>query len=198
MSAINDALSKVQQQRKEAAAVKAAARSPLRRVQTIGTKAPGRAPLYVWVLANLAVISLLVAGYFFFFRDSVQTIQPAVVLPAPISAPEPVPLAQPAKSGPSAAPESIRVTRAPEAQVARVSDLARPYETVPADGEYELSGMTAVGESTLLSITRRSDRSSFWITVGKTVGEVTAISYSPETNDARIRVRGQVITIRRR
>jgi hypothetical protein len=68
----------------------------------------------------------------------------------------------------------------------------------PADGDYELSGMTAVGTTTLLSITRRSDRSSFWITVGKTVGEVTAVSYSPETNDARIQVRGRLVTIRRR
>ena len=71
-------------------------------------------------------------------------------------------------------------------------------DAAAADVEYDLSGMTSVGKNTLLSITRRSDRTSFWISVGKTVGEVTAVSYNPETNDALIRVRGRLVTIRRK
>ena len=55
--------------------------------------------------------------------------------------------------------------------------------------------MTVVGKNTLLSIVRRSDQRSFWIPVGKTVGEVTAVSYNPENDYARIRVRGRLVTI---
>ena len=55
--------------------------------------------------------------------------------------------------------------------------------------------MTVVGKNTLLSVMRRSDQRSFWVPIGKTVGEVTAVSYNPESDDAVIRVRGQLMTI---
>jgi hypothetical protein len=63
------------------------------------------------------------------------------------------------------------------------------------DSEYDLSGMTVVGPNTLLSITRRSDQKSFWVPIGKTVGDITAVSYNADLDNARIRVKGRLVTI---
>jgi hypothetical protein len=64
-----------------------------------------------------------------------------------------------------------------------------------SDSDYDLAGMTAVGKNTLLSIIRRSDQRSFWVPIGKTVGEVTAVSYNADADNAVIQVHGQLITI---
>ena len=58
--------------------------------------------------------------------------------------------------------------------------------------------MTVVGPNTLLSISRRSDRRSVWVPLGKTVGEVTAVSYDPLTDRAVIEVEGRTLNIRMR
>lgn len=60
---------------------------------------------------------------------------------------------------------------------------------------YQLAGMTVVGAETLLSITRESDKRSTWIAVGKTVGEVTVVSYNPASDRAVIRVGGNEHTL---
>ena len=62
----------------------------------------------------------------------------------------------------------------------------------PVTEEYDLGGTSTLGSNTLLSVVRRSDRRSIWIPVGKTVGEITAVSYDPETDQAIIRVRGNL------
>lgn len=60
---------------------------------------------------------------------------------------------------------------------------------------YDLVGMTIVGADTLVSVFRLSDQRSLWVPVGKTVGEVTAVSYDPAKDEAVIRVGEQVLTL---
>jgi hypothetical protein len=55
--------------------------------------------------------------------------------------------------------------------------------------------MTAVGKDTLLCVSRRIDRRTVWIRVGRTVGEITAVSYDSEKDQAVIEVRGRRMTI---
>jgi hypothetical protein len=61
--------------------------------------------------------------------------------------------------------------------------------------EYELAGMSVVGKETLLSVIRQSDQRSVWIPVGKTVSEITAVSYDPKSDTAVIRVDGKDLTV---
>lgn len=60
---------------------------------------------------------------------------------------------------------------------------------------YELAGMSVAGKATLLSITRVRDKRSFWVPVGQTVGEITAVSYDPKTDQATIKAEGQLLTL---
>lgn len=60
---------------------------------------------------------------------------------------------------------------------------------------YELTGMSVAGKATLLSITRVRDKRSVWVPVGKSSGEITAISYDPKTDQATIRAEGKVLTL---
>ena len=102
------------------------------------------------------------------------------------------------------APISVSVpVKQPERQITPTMTKPSPFvrtadpvaEPSGAEVEYDLAGMTGVGNNTLLSIIRRSDGRSFLIPVGKTVGEVTVISYNAETDDAVIRVRGRLVKI---
>jgi len=52
-----------------------------------------------------------------------------------------------------------------------------------------------LGSNTLLSVIRKSDRRSLWVPVGKTVGEVTAVSYDPDSDQGVISVRGKLLSI---
>jgi hypothetical protein len=198
MSLINDALNKVQQQRKETVTARAIIRypgSPLpmppmsRREQ-----APARTPPYVWVLINVAVLALLFAGYHFFFRNAApSTENTAVDSPRPVTERVEIAASEAHVPDSSAAPSPVSSVREePSPFVATPSAAAEP---APIDSEYDLAGMTVVGKNTLLSITRRSDQKSFWVAVGKTAGEVTAVSYDAAMDNARIRVRGRLVTI---
>lgn len=64
-----------------------------------------------------------------------------------------------------------------------------------ANAPYSLTGMTVVGKDTLLGITRTSDKRSVWVPVGKSVGEITAISYDPQKDQAVIRVNDRLETV---
>jgi hypothetical protein len=55
--------------------------------------------------------------------------------------------------------------------------------------------MSVAGKATLLSITRVRDKRSIWVPVGKSSGEITAISYDPKTDQATIRADGKVLTL---
>lgn len=68
-----------------------------------------------------------------------------------------------------------------------------PAATGPA--AYELTGMSVVGKDTLLSVLRVSDKRSTWIPVGKTVSEITAVSYDPAKDEAVIRVDGRTLNL---
>src|SRR5687768_8023925 len=69
--------------------------------------------------------------------------------------------------------------------------------SAPTKGEttYELAGMSVAGKATLLSITRVRDKRSFWVPVGQSVGEITAVSYDHKTDQATIRADGQLLTL---
>ena len=60
---------------------------------------------------------------------------------------------------------------------------------------YELAGMSVAGKATLLSIIRVADKRSIWVAVGQTVGEVTAVSFDPKTDEATIRANGKLLTL---
>jgi len=60
---------------------------------------------------------------------------------------------------------------------------------------YEFAGMSVAGKATLLSIVRVRDKRSIWVPVGQTVGEITAISYDPKTDEATVRADGQLLKL---
>lgn len=194
MSLINDALNKVQQQRGQNVGARAVVRYGSSRQSPAQTNAPTRTPPYIWVLVNVGVLVLVLAGNHFFFSEAPLTSsQSAMISPASETAEiEPTPAADPIAPLPSS---EMRVTPAPEKASPFLSSQSPASDTPPYADDYDLAGMTVVGKNTLLSIVRRSDQRSFWIPVGKTVGEVTAVSYNPENDDARIRVRGRLVTI---
>ena len=194
MSLINDALNKVQQQRGQNVSARAVVRYGSSRQPTAQPQAPARTPPYIWVLVNVGVLILVLAGNHFFFNEAPLTsAQSSMISPASETAAiEPKSAADPIFTQPS--PE-IRVTPAPETASPFLSSPAPASDQPPYADDYDLAGMTVVGKNTLLSIVRRSDQRSFWIPVGKTVGEVTAVSYNPDNDDARIRVRGRLVTI---
>ena len=68
----------------------------------------------------------------------------------------------------------------------------------PAGAKYQLGGMITKGKDVLISVTRVSDKQSFWVPIGATVDEVTAISYVPELDQAVISANGERITLRLR
>ena len=67
--------------------------------------------------------------------------------------------------------------------------------TAKGSTPYELAGMSVAGKATLLSITRVRDKRSFWVPVGQTVSEITAVSYDPKTDQATIKAEGQLLTL---
>jgi len=67
-----------------------------------------------------------------------------------------------------------------------------------APGTYEFVGMTVVGNVTLLSINRVSDKHSFWVPLGKTVNQITAMSYDPRSETAVVRAENQTLTLKMR
>ena len=68
----------------------------------------------------------------------------------------------------------------------------------PGTTEYDLNGTSTLGSNTLLSIVRRDDKRSLWVPLGKTVQEVTGVSYDPTEDRAVIRVHGNLYSVRMR
>ncbi len=60
---------------------------------------------------------------------------------------------------------------------------------------YELVGVTTLGPTTLVGISRQKDKRSFWIPVGKTDGEITVVSYNPKNDETVIKAEGQTLTL---
>lgn len=131
---------------------------------------------------------------------------PEIVMPAPVERVTPAPVERVTTAPVERPPISISVpTPAPAPERVASAPMTRPSpfirtpdpvaEPSGAEVEYDLAGMTGVGNNTLLSIIRRSDGRSFLIPVGKTVGEVTAVSYNADSDDAVIRVRGKLVKV---
>lgn len=201
MSLINEALNKVQQQRKAmvttnpSSTSRAVVRYPSDRDELFRNRPVAkRTSPYIWVFVNVAVVVVALIGYRFFFRDaSSSASSPSPVMAAPVASSVEIN----ATDIPTASSMDVPAPVAPAPEIASPFSPARVTneEYAPVDSDYDLAGMTEVGKITLLSITRRSDQRSFWVPVGKTVGEVTAVSYNPESDNARIRVRGRLVTI---
>lgn len=179
MSLINDALIKAERDRSDAAIAEAARLSPLDREQK--RRAQSKRQSLGPIVANVAVVGVLFAAVIvLLLRPNVQ--QPDAVPAAPpaalIDRNEPVLLESPKDESSPFVPAD--------------SDHHAP---APSSPDYALAGMSALGDATLLSIVRRSDQRSVWIPVGKTVGEITAVSYDSDRDQAVIRVNGRSLTL---
>lgn len=177
MSLISDALAKAQLDR----AAHPGSRYPGGTPDHFTSRRRERSTRRAFIAANVvAVGSLGVATYLY-----LQSVAPSEKSAAVVAA-------TPEMVAPPSAPAPTVVAPEPVAPVAPAIVVPKPTT------EYELAGMTEVGPNTLLSISRRSDHRSIWIPVGKTVGEITAVSYDPQTDRAVISVSGQRLSVRLR
>jgi len=190
MSLISEALNKVQLQQQNAAAFSSYPNQSSRRHQPVV-----RVKSLTFIWANAAILAVFFVAGLVYLRTrsypAADAAAPTRTVQAPVVS-STAPVAQPAtvsaNSTFSAAQEPAAPSAAPTAFSASSS----------ASSDYDLAGMSALGSSTLLSISRRSDHRSLWVQVGKSVGEITAISYDPDTDSAKISVNGRLQTIRMR
>ena len=75
---------------------------------------------------------------------------------------------------------------------------AGSIEAKAAPSTYEFIGMTVLSNATLLSINCVADKRSIWVPLGKTVNQITAVSYDPRTESAVIRADNQTLTLKMR
>lgn len=180
MSLINDALIKAERDRAEAAIANAVPLDPLarERKRREQQKRQSLRPIFVNAAMLGAVFAVVIV----------------VVLwqRAPVPPTEPVPSAAVVDR-----PNPTEIVAAPLPPLPS-PPIPEPDDPSPAPSapEYMLSGMSTLGNDTLLSIVRQSDRRSVWVPVGKSVGEITAVRYDPERDLAVIRVNGRHLTIR--
>lgn len=191
MSLISDALKKAELQRATPPPTRvptwdhAAGSSTRERSSRTTSHVPSRFLLF----ANVVLVAAICVVAIFFFRNRAEiggTTQQNIAATSP--APPPLTASTPEISRPAATP----IAEAPPAQV-RSMNLAANSQ--PATGDYDLGGTSALGSTTLLSVVRRSDKHSVWVPVGKTVGEITAVSYDPATDRAVIRVHGNLLSV---
>jgi hypothetical protein len=201
MSLISDALKKTELQRSQPSLSRVSgwdehqfqspAYPPLER-RASAPRSSSRALLFT----NIALLALLCVTAFYFWRN-----QALVADDVPTAAQKPTESAEiEATELPAALESPPKVIESPQPeQTLATSPFLQPTDEIsaePAETEdYDLGGTSTLGSNTLLSVVRRSDRRSIWIPVGKTVGEVTAESYNPETEQAVIRVRGNLLSI---
>jgi hypothetical protein len=195
MSLINDALSKVERDRaaqRLAAYPGAPTGRGAKRRPSAKSGASRLVLLNVAVLAALSVVAVAV-----FLRNpsphNAESAAPDFAVTTPLE-PEPIAAAAaPADAPTTASSDAPRAVAgdSPFAAPVTDADLTEP----PPASDYELAGMTAVGDNTLISVMRRSDQRSVWVPVGKSVGEITAVSYNALSDEAVIRVRGQLLTV---
>jgi hypothetical protein len=88
--------------------------------------------------------------------------------------------------------------------MARGQDLPKDSPFLPpaanaasaaVSSKYQLAGMIVQGKETMISVTRLSDKQSFWIPIGSTVNEVTAVSYNPDQDEAKVRANGETLIL---
>lgn len=196
MSLISDALKKAELQRGQPSLAPTSGWNQVTHTQPYRAEPRARSSSRGLFLANVAVLVILCVAAVYFVRNermaaaTDSSLDPSDRPEAATSelannesaiATTPVLAAEPS-SGPLAQSPFLPPTTASANQP-------------PATEEYDLGGTSTLGSNTLLSLVRRSDRRSIWIPVGKTVGEITAVSYDPETDQAVIRVRGNLMSV---
>lgn len=70
-----------------------------------------------------------------------------------------------------------------------------PAAAASSAADFELVGMSVVGKTTLLGISRTSDHHSYWIPLGGSVADITAVSFNAKTDQAVIRAGGKPLTL---
>lgn len=195
MSLINDALSKVERDR---AAQRLAAYPGAPTGRGAKHRSSGKSGASRLVLLNVAVLAVLsvIAVAVFLRNPSPRDADPATLDLASTSPTDSAPIAAAPVDEPIVASSDLAAPRAVATDspfAAPTGDAASPAP--PPASDYELAGMSAVGDNTLISVMRRSDQRSVWIPVGKSVGEITAVSYNELSDEAVIRVRGQLLTV---
>ncbi len=191
MSLISDALKKAELQRAAPPIARTATWDHVSSAHEQSRPTTSHVPSRALLFTNVVLVAAICVVAIFFFRNrsdvagtTQQNIAATGPAPAPITLTAPAPeISQPAVAP---APES------PPAQARPANIAANPQ---PATGDYDLGGTSALGSTTLLSVVRRSDKHSVWVPVGKTVGEITAVSYDPATDRAVIRVRGNLLSV---
>ena len=204
MSLISDALKRAEQQRLNPVVVNPTPWETDAAAPVASRSEPQRSsPSSLFFLNVVALIAVFAFGLYYFRAGpqpidsstseraggtSEQSVSPVAVASTEVS-PSPAfsdAVDQPARTVPAAAASTTgNVAALPTSTVA----------TPPTTSDYELGGTSGVGSTTLLSIVRRDDKRSLWVPVGKTVAEVTAVSYDPDVDRAVIRVRGNLMTV---
>jgi hypothetical protein len=77
------------------------------------------------------------------------------------------------------------------------TDSAEPAAPDSSSG-YEFVGVTATAAQTLVSIRRLSDQRSVWIPVGRTLAEITVVSYDSTKDEVVLRTANAPLTLRLR
>lgn len=187
MSLINDALIKAERDRAEEAAARTAALRPQERLalrrQARKTRSLG------FAIANTAALVVVFGVMIVVFVRNHHSSSSAS---APLSTPTPAAAVAANNAVSSPTEHDAAAPATPVAATAAQEPIALPQPPPPP---YELAGMSALGKNTLLSILRRSDHRSVWVPVGKTVGEITAVSYDAQTDKAVIRVDDELFTL---
>ncbi|QYM79084.1 hypothetical protein K0B96_00265 [Horticoccus luteus] len=185
MSLISDALKKTEQLRLEQAGVLAPGiRGPARtrRAVQAGTFGQPSSKLLYCNVALLFVALILMAVVLHRSNgagsrveasaDSAVATDPAIAAPATTTAVAPREAAGTAAVAPTA-----------ESPDATAPGMVEPF--------YDLTGVTVMGQATLVGLIRRSDGRSFWVNVGETLGGVTVVSYDAAAERATLRVDGR-------
>jgi len=198
MSLINDALIKAERERAEEAAARAAGlpvehpkyraekRRRSRQLQSIPLALINTGIL----LACFAIVILIV------LRNRPASDAPTIAATAPAE-PELLPAAAHDLDGSptfAASDASDFSPPPPDSESPFDSPASAPITPAPS-AEFELVGMSAVGDTTLLGINRRSDQRSVWVPVGKSVSGITALSYDAASDRAVIEVNGRQLTL---
>lgn len=198
MSLINDALIKAERERAEEAAARAAGlpvehpkyraekRRRARQLQSIPLALINTGIL----LACFAIVILIVLRN----RPTSDTLPIAATAP---TQPALLPAADSdLDTSPNFADSGSSDLSSPSPNSDSPFDFPASTPTTPAPStEFELVGMSAVGDTTLLGINRRSDQRSVWIPVGKSVSGITALSYDAASDRAVIEVNGRQLTL---
>lgn len=185
MSLINEALRKAEQDR-AAQRLAVYPGAPTGRTRHRRHRERSRiAAFLLWSAPVFAIVAVVALALF--FRNTAPVGAPASPPAIAVATPD-----APLPTEPAGSEIATGVAAdSPFADAPAEPDTAEP----PPASDYELAGMSAVGDTTLISVLRRSDQRSVWIPVGKSVGEITAVSYNALSDEAVIRVRGELLTV---